>query len=61
MQVGNAKRKFGESDGYVYATINGKPALLTHDAADVAVLRAKRQPEDVPSLFARFKNWLLYI
>ena len=58
MKVSNTKRKFGETTAYVFAKINGYDALLTHDAAQVAIERAKRQKEDLPGRFLRFLNWL---
>lgn len=58
MKVQNTKRKFGETNTYVFAKINGYDALLTHYETQVAIDRAKRQREDVPSRFRRFLNWL---
>lgn len=58
MKVSNTKRRFGESGDYVFAKIGGYDALLTHDAAQVAIERAKRQKEDLPGRFERFLNWL---
>ena len=58
MKVSNTKRKFGESDAYVFAKINGYDALLTHEAAQIAIQRAERQKEDLPGRFLRFLNWL---
>ncbi len=58
MKVPNTKRRFGESGDYIFAKINGYDALLTHYEAQVAIDRAKRQREDVPSRFRRFLNWL---
>lgn len=58
MKVPNTKRKFGETNAYVFAKINGYDALLTHDAAQVAIERAKRQKEDLPGRFERLLNWL---
>lgn len=57
MKVENTKRKFGETRNYVYVRINGYDALLTHDAAQVAIERAKRQKEDLPSRFQRLIAW----
>lgn len=57
MKVQNTKRKFGETDAYVFAKINGYDALLTHDAARVAIERAKRQKEDLPGRFQRLLMW----
>lgn len=44
----NTKRRFGEAGCYVFARIDGKPALFTEDQIKVALDRAKRQPEDLP-------------
>lgn len=57
MKVPNTKRRFGESGDYIFAKINGYDALLTHDAAQVAIERAERQKEDLPGLTQRLKNW----
>lgn len=57
MKVQNTKRKFGETNAYIFVKINGYDALLTHDAAQVAIERAKRQKEDLPSRFQRLIMW----
>lgn len=55
--VKNTKRRFGASNKYVYARINGKDALLTPGQAVVAIDRAILQPEDVPTLQKRLLAW----
>ena len=57
---GNTKRKFGEAGCYIHVVIDGKDALLTEDQADIAIERAKKQPEDVPAktFLARVLAWI---
>lgn len=53
----NTKRKFGEAGCYIHVVIDGKDALLTEDQAELAIERAKKQPEDVPTRALAVRAW----
>ena len=57
MKVPNNNRKFGADPEYVFVKIDGKDALLTPEAADIAITRAEAQPEDLPGLWPRLVVW----
>ena len=47
-KVDNKERKFGEVMEYYPCRIDGEPALFTRHQMDIAILRARRNPEDIP-------------